>query len=138
MATASSEQSNPLEFVMFLERNTKENELFIFYLQWTGNEEALTKFEAIINKAKYEEMFGDYVILALDTDIKFPESAVNLHCSNKYYVNCYFRLFSKCSGRFTYFDKPNIITKEQNDYKLARLLDSDFNTCKIQKMFVPF
>ena len=40
MAASSSTESQhkPLEFVMFLEQNHKENELFIFYLQWTGNE----------------------------------------------------------------------------------------------------
>ena len=135
---SSIEQSKPLEFVMFLEQNTKEHELFIFYLQWTHNEEALTKLEYIIDNANYDEMYGDFVMLSLDTTIKFTESVVDLHCSMKKDLNGFCHLFNKCNGRFNYFDRPRIITEEQDEYELAELLVDDFYTCRIRKMFVPF
>ena len=102
------------------------------------NEEALTKFEAILNKACYDDMYGDYVMLSLDTETKFPESAVDLHCSMQNDLNCYCRLFNKCVGRFTYFDLPSIITQEHDECELAKLLDEDFFSCRIRQMFVPF
>ena len=132
------EQSKQLEYVMFLEKNTKEDELFIFYLQWTHNEENLVKLESILDNANYDEMYGDFVMLSLDTSVKFPESVVDLQCSMKKDLNGYCHLFNKCNGRFNYFDTPSIITEEQEEHELAALLVDDFYTCRIRKMFVPF
>jgi hypothetical protein len=120
------------EFVMFFEKNHKENELFIYYLQWNGNEEELTKLNTILSKALYDDMYGDYSFVMMDINTKIPESAVDIHCKVRD-PNGYWKLFTKCTGKFIYpFDEEDL---EEDEYELATLMNLTFRSCKITKMF---
>ena len=103
MASASTTCEN--QFVAFTVYNTKEKEQFMFLCQWTGNEEALTKFNKLV-KYVYDnvvDMGGDVVEIKGDIDVKLSESAVNEMLKlNKYTITfCDFsRPFTKCYGKF--------------------------------------
>ena len=92
----------PLEFVVFTIYNTKERESFIFYLQWNGNEENLNRLEALIDNADFSCMDGDYIAIQLDTSVKIPESAVDIHCKVKKTLSRYVHLFTKCVGQLDF------------------------------------
>jgi hypothetical protein len=122
-----------LEFVPFIEKNTKENETFVFYLQWTGNEEQLTLLNKAIEKACYDDIYGDYSMVTMDIDIKIPESAVDIHKRIGSF-NGYHKMFTKCVGKFRCpFDIETIDSTDECE--MATLLDSFFFCCRIQKMF---
>ncbi len=125
----------PLEFVMLYEYNYKENELFIFYLQWTGNEEALKKLHKIISKAFFDDMYGDFSLPTLNIKTKIPESAVDIHCQASDVIdpNCFHKLFTKCTGTFHYpFEDEDL---EREEFELAQLIDSVLYSCKIERLF---
>lgn len=119
---------------MFVEKNTKENETFIYYLQWTGNEDALTRLEKLVEGASYDDLYGgDYSQVSLDTSIKIPQQVVDIQCNVHETINMYHPLFTKCVGTFTcpISDKE----LEENEHERARILDEMFYPCKIVHMF---
>jgi hypothetical protein len=125
----------PLEFVLFSEKNHKENELFIFYLQWTGNEDELTKLNNLVSKAEYQD--GDWSEYYMDLTVKLPESHVDLHCKLSD-MNSYHRLFKKVIGKFTYpFPASFIpILDEYDEYETQECLVDELYSCKIPNWFV--
>lgn len=122
-----------MEFVTFIEKNTKENETFVYYLQWTGNEEILTRLDRLINGASYETFYGDHSIVGLDISVKIPESSVDIHCEINETINLYHNLFTKCVGKCTLTITDEEI--EKNKYEKADILDCMFYPCKITTMF---
>lgn len=126
--------SQPLEFVVFYEKNYKEDELYIFYLQWTGNEEALRILERAVSKACYEDLYGDYSMVHLDISVKLPESVVDAQCRLTNTMNSYYQLFTKCVGKF---NCPFTETYLENldKYIIADLMDQIFYSCRIRHMF---
>ena len=118
------------EFVMLYEQNYDKEELFIFYLQWTGNEEALSKLYNIIQNSHYDEITNESAIITMDIENKIPESAVDIHCKSRG-PNKYNTLFTKCSGKFIYpFDDD-----ELNEFENAYIIESTFCNCEIRKFF---
>jgi hypothetical protein len=132
-AADSTGKMSTLEFVPFIEYNTKENETFIFYLQWTGNEEQLTLLAEATGKAIADDMDGDFSLFSMDIGVKIPESAVDLHTKIKTF-NGYFEMFTKCTGKF-----QSPFTLEEIDsidgYEMAKLLDETFFATKIRQWF---
>jgi len=122
-----------LEFVAFIETNTKERETFIFYLQWTGNEEQLALLADALENANYDEMEGDFAFFTMDIGVKIPESAADVHTKIKTF-NGYHEMFTKCTGKFI-----SPITREQigsiDEYEMAKLLDDTFFSTRIERMF---
>ena len=118
---------------MFVEKNTKKNETFIYYLQWTGNEDALTRLEKLIDGASYDEFYGDYSQVSLDTSIKIPQQLVDIQCNIRETINIYHRLFTKCVGTFTCPISETHL--EEDECERARILDELFYPCKIMHMF---
>lgn len=122
-----------LEFVSFIEKNHKENETFIFFLQWTGNEAELRLLERATNKALLDDMYGDYVEVHLDASARLSEATVDQMCRVKN-TNNYHRMFTKCTGTF-----KCPLTEEEiettDEYLLARTLNESFFSCKIEQMF---
>ena len=56
-----------MNFIIFKENNTKENESFIFFLQYDGNEEQLNKLNNIISKTDFDNLHGgDYSSFEID------------------------------------------------------------------------
>jgi hypothetical protein len=122
----------PLEFVIFYEKNYKANEIFIFYLQWTGNEEELTNLQKFTTKALYDDMYGDYSSVYIDLSTKIPESAVDIHCKLRD-MNGHHRLFTKCTGKFRCpFDEED---EKRDEYEMATLMDETFYSCHIKDYF---
>jgi hypothetical protein len=113
------------EFVAFIEQNHKENETFVFYLQWTGNEDALTRLEESVENAMYDDMDGDYSSFSMDTSVKLTEDAVKQMCRLKKF-GTYSRMFTKCTGVFKCPFDERVSAEE---------LDSIFYACKIERMF---
>jgi hypothetical protein len=122
-----------LEFVAFIEYNTKENETFIFYLQWTDNEDQLTLLAEATRKAIADDMYGDFGMFIMDIGVKIPESAVDVHKKITTF-NGYHEMFTKCTGKFI-----SPITREQinsiDEYEMAKLLDDIFFSTRIKRMF---
>jgi hypothetical protein len=111
------------EFVVFVEKNYHENETFLFYLQWTGNEDAIRLLEQNVKSVDYDDYPGS---LTLDTSIKITEDAVDQMCKVDA-ANSYHKMFTKCTGVFT-------CTFEDRDVNTDTLYDM-FYPCKISQMF---
>jgi hypothetical protein len=123
----------PLEFVVFYENYTKRPETFIFYLQWTGNEEQLTKLSRFTSKASYADWGPEESKVWIDIATKIPESAVDVHCKVGS-MNDYHEMFSKCTGKFTCpFDEEDLL--ELDECELGHLMNETFHACRIQKFF---
>ena len=123
----------PREFVVFFEYNSKEEETFIYYLQWTGNEDALTLLEKATEKANSTQ--DSYkIIYSLDTSVKLPEHVVDIHCRVINPNNSYHKMFTKCTGSF----EPSVTQKvldELHEHQLGEYLDEFYCGCRIEKQF---
>ena len=135
--SSTSVSSTPLEFVVFYERNHKENEIFVFYLQWTGNEAELTRLAACLSEADFSELHGDFVEVALDLRVKLPESVVDTHCQLKHTLNSFHPMFTKCVGVFRCPLDETDVAAEADACDVAKLIDENFFTCRIKRMFTP-
>jgi hypothetical protein len=126
-----------LQFVSFFEKNSKANETFVFFLQWTGNEDSLKLLSKACKKAYYDDVSSDdYSKVSIDINNLLSESVVDSICRVKCDLNDCNHLFNKCVGEFHSPFTPEEI--ELNDeYKLGQLLDEAFYRCKIKGMFRP-
>lgn len=123
-----------MEFITFIEKNTKEQETFIFYLQWTGNEEKLTDLYEFVKDASYDDLAGgEYSFVSMNIDVKIPEQFVDLQCSVRDGMNQYYPLFSKCVGTFGLEISDAIMKK--NQYQRGVYIDHLFFSTRIRKMF---
>ena len=114
-----------MEYIVIFERNHKEEETFLHYCQWTGNEEELGKLVKYIEKANYEELDGgDYSSIWVATNKRVPESAVDAHVGLSD-PNGYAAMFQKHKGKFTCPDFE-IEAGDEEEYELARALDELF------------
>jgi hypothetical protein len=96
-----------MEYITFIEKNHKENETFIFYLQYTGNEEELQKLSNLIEEADFSSFRGDYSDFTMDVEHRISEDAVDQHCKLGYVGYTY--MFQKANGKFEYpFDDEPI------------------------------
>jgi hypothetical protein len=126
-----------MEFIVLIEKNYTENEIFIHYCQLTGNEEEMGKFLKYVNKADYKDLyFGDYSdvvdgvnarILVAEAQL-LPESDVDA-CIGLRDPNGYLRMFQKHVGKFTC---PDHLDSVANEYDIANEMDDIFygsNAC---------
>ena len=120
-----------MEFVTFTEHNHKENETFVFYLQWTGNEAALTLLQRAVDMSDISIMDGDYSSFTMNNE-KIPESIVNQQCKLTT-SNNFHRMYTKCTGTFA----CPLVDDYEDELKenTASLLDEMFYTCHIEKLF---
>lgn len=86
-------------YVAFIEYCRKDNLTRIYYLQYNGNEEELTKFYNYVSQAVETgyELGGDLSSFDMNLDTLIPEEAVDLHTTLN--DNPYVR-FSKLDGTF--------------------------------------
>jgi hypothetical protein len=126
------------EFVVFYEKNIKENnesKVYIRYIQWTGNEAELTKLASFISKSEYDHMERmDHSYLDLDLHIKFPESHVDLQCKLSVRDTIGHKMFTKLTGKFTCPLMNDDLDMDPAD--IANLLSENFDMCRIVRMFV--
>lgn len=119
-----------MEFITFKENNQKENESFIFFLQYTNNEEALENLSYYIEKADPSDLTGDFSSFEIDIENKISEkSAYELEKVN---IGTFGPLFTVCRGLFT-FNKEMFDEVEESEWALK--LDSLYYACRITDHF---
>lgn len=119
-----------MNFITFKENNNKENESFIFFLQYDGNEEQLNKLNDIISKTDFSDLNGDYSNFEIDIKTMISENAVDQITKVK--LGCFSRLFNKCSGEFKF---PYELFEDLNESEMAFKLDELFYACSIRDYF---
>ena len=120
-----------MDYIIILEHNHKEDETYVLYCQWTGNEEQLEKLVKVIETADPEDLSGDYASFSFSR-VKIPEAAVDVHCSIKDFGG-YIHMFQKCKGTFTcpeFSKDPYKIAKELDDYYYHGKLRANFSETK--------
>jgi hypothetical protein len=124
-----------MEYVIILEHNKKEEETYVLYCQYTGNETEMEKLMAAIETACTDDLDGDVAFFETSR-VKIPEAAVDIHCSIKDFGS-YIHMFQKCEGTFTcpeFSEDPYEIAKELDDYYFHGKLRNDFSeTAKKQR-----
>ena len=116
-----------MKFVTFKEINMKENESFIFFLQYDNNEEKLKELSEIIKSADTSDLSGDFSKFEMDIAL-LSESTVNE--LGNVDLGYYGPTFNVCRGDFTLcMDVFN------NVDDLALRLDEFFYAFQITKHF---
>lgn len=119
-----------MQYIVFVENNFKENEPFIFYLQYTGNERKLQKFAEIVDRAYYRDMEGDYSEFSINISSPVSEQSVLEHL--RINLGTYNRMFNICKGNFMFdFDAFENLT----DTQVATALDEMFYHCRVKDYF---
>jgi hypothetical protein len=117
-----------MKFVTFKEINMKENESFIFFLQYDNNEEKLKELSKIIKSADTSDLYGDYSTFEMDIDTLLSENTVKE--LENVDLGHYGPTFNVCRGDFTLcMDVFN------NVEDLALRLDEFFCVFQITKHF---
>ncbi len=87
----------PMEFIVIVERNFKEDETFVHYCQWQGNEQELEKLFAILDAKDDTELYGDVSKFSYSRH-RLTESAVDEHCGLG--LGIFDKMFHKYVGIF--------------------------------------
>ena len=117
-----------MQFITIVERNYKENETFVHYCQWDGNEEELGKLLSVLDFALYDDMDGDYSMLWHEKGF-ISESAVDQHVHLRY--GCFDHMFQKHTGVFKCPEFDYI----RDEYEAAKMIDDFFYACKLGNYF---
>ena len=87
-------------------------------------------------------MDGDYIAIQLDTSVKIPESAVDIHCKVKKTLSRYVHLFTKCVGqldfpfhRFELCSEAHEQQQKYDQFELAEIFNDVLYPCRIMDMF---
>ncbi len=108
-------------FIVIHEHNHKEDEVFIHYCQWNGNELELAKLLALIAAADSTELKGD-VSKFQGSSALISEDAVNQHIGLPF--NSYARMFQKHVGTFKCpIAMPPAQLYDSDRKRIARQLD---------------
>ena len=98
--------------------NTKQS--FIYFMQYTGNEETIKSFAEFIEKADYTNMGGDYVQYEIDYEkLVSKNTAVEM-------TNCNFDMFYILPGKMEY-PFNGYSAKNMEGDEIAKLLDNEFH-----------
>ena len=89
-----------MEYITFIERNHKEGEVFLAYLQYTGNEDELQNLEKFMRSSKTDLRGGHYSEFQINLDVRFSVDVVDQMCKLPY--GEYARMFEKVSGNFKF------------------------------------
>lgn len=93
------------EFVKLVEKNDHEGETWVFWLQYTGNEEEIDKLDKILRNwaatSKYEIDF------TLDLDRR-PEDKIDFAVKETPNDGCYNSIHNKIIGTFTCPEDPGL------------------------------
>ena len=127
-----------MEFILIVETNLKEDESFLSYCQWQGNEEELEKLFKIIDEKDDTELYGDVGKFAYSR-VRLSESAVDEHM--KIRLGTYTDMFHKCVGTFK---SPSFtecdgtyapFEKKQRAKWYAQVLDTYFYHARFKNYF---
>lgn len=106
-----------MEFITFVERNNKECEVFLSYLQYTGNEAELQRLEKFMRASKTDLRGGDYSDFQINLDVRFSADVVNQMCKLPY--GEYASMFEKVAGKFKF--PPLEDTEDDNAIRMDEL-----------------
>ena len=120
-----------MKYITFQENNFKENESFIFFLQYNDNEENLRLLNDYINFADFSSLYGDYSTFEMDLDTLLDKNAVDNIC--KVNLGSFSRRFQVCEGKF---DFPYEDFVNEDECETARILDDLFYSCQVRDYFV--
>lgn len=119
-----------MQFITLQEYNQKEKESFIFFLQYTNNEEAIEKLAHYIKKADTDDFYGDFSTFKIDTSVKLSQSTVEEMKNVNFGV--FGPLFTVCKGKFS-FDESTFINLDS--IQIAYELDKLYYPCRITDYF---
>jgi hypothetical protein len=119
-----------MKFITFKENNHKENETFIFFLQYYGNENELNRLNDIISKTDFSDLYGDYSTYEIDIKNGISEESVDELI--KVNIGNFSSLFQKCKGKFKF---PFHLFEELNETEMASKLDELLFACSIRDFF---
>lgn len=114
-----------MEYVMIIEFNTKENETFFHYCQYTGNEKALDDLETMISNSCFD-LCGDFITLKY-VSAKIPENIATFQANIR--SGEYAQTFQKHNGVF----KCPFEFVDNED--CSELIDEYFFGCRIGNYF---
>jgi hypothetical protein len=123
-----------MKFILLHEFNTKENESFIYFMQYTGNEETIASFSEFISKADYGNLEGgEYVKFEIDSKNLVSENTADemIKCN----FGSYSYMFSKLTGKMVdpfYGDS----SEDMEGDEIATLLNDEFFGNRITKLFI--
>ena len=110
--------SEEMEYVRFIEHNRRENETYVYYLQYTNNEDDLNELKEFIDSSSSDTMTGDCSVFEINLDVKLTEDMVDEQCKLTYR--------GKINGNF---NNPLIYCEDNiNKDEKRRLLDELFST----------
>lgn len=112
---------------MIVEFNSKENESFFHYCQYTGNEKELDKLGKMIGNCSFN-LQGDHVSLKYITT-KIPENVATFQASIR--TGDYAPTFQKHNGVFKCPFEPD----DADDDDCSELFDQYFFACQINNYF---
>ena len=120
-----------MQFILIVETNHKENETFLHYCQWTGNEEELEKLVVMLEKADYDDLYGGDFSSFWFSRTKVSESAVDEHVKLEEFGS-YSRMFQKHTGKFVC---PEFDGDTECPYNIANQIDRYFFACRLEDFF---
>ena len=122
-----------MKFILLHEFNTKENESFIYFMQYNDNEDTIKSFAAVISKADYEDMGGHYVKFEIDTENLVSENTADemIKCNFGSYSNMFSKLTGKMEDPLTEEE-----VKDMEGHEIATLLSEKFFSNRIPELFV--
>jgi hypothetical protein len=109
-----------MKFILLRVYNAKDCESYIYFMQYTGNEETIDSFAEFISKADYSELEGGHYV-------KFEIDSKNLVSENTAdeMIKCDFGMFSKPTGKMVNpFHEDSIYDMEGDE--IARILNDNF------------
>lgn len=119
------------KYVIFLEKNQKEDDHFIIYLQFNGNEYEIAKLKNVVDTADYDDLGEDLSYFYIDTDNFISQKSVDEHVANKNFGN-WDKMFQVCTGMITFDDEDY---RDLTPAEMARKLNEDFYHCRIKELF---
>lgn len=120
-----------MQFVTLQEYNQKENETFVFFLQYTDNEKTIDELAYFIKNANTDDLYGDYSKFQIDNTTLLSQSTVDE--INNVNLGTFGPLFTVCKGRFI-FNRNNFDNIHQSEWGLK--LDELYYACRISDYFV--
>lgn len=123
-----------MKFILLQEFNTKENESFIYFMQYTGNEKTIDSFAEFISKADYGNLEGgEYVKFEIDSKNLVSENTADemIKCN----FGSYSYMFSKLTGKMVDPFNEDSVEDMKGD-EIATLLNDEFFGNRITKLFV--
>lgn len=118
-----------MKYATFVENNHKDNEMYIYYLQYDGNEEQLMALKEIIDESDCAKMYGDYSEFDLDIDNLVSQRTVDEQLKIRFDG---YSPFDVCNGNFEFYEEDFY---NLDEHEKALKLDDMFYSRRIEDYF---